>query len=164
MIIRRLTCSDKDAFTYMNKTTTDSLSDKSFLIPFSTEEIENTFANDTKDIVYGIFDEEKLVAMSGIYFDLRDFEDVKDELNIDIDKTAEIGGSMTLTEFRGNGYMLILNTQLKVIAEELNIKFILATAHPQNIASNRSLSKLGMQLIKEFDRHGYRRNLYILTL
>lgn len=41
---------------------------------------------------------------------------------------------------------------------------MLATAHPDNIASNTSLKHLGYKIIKEVTRAGKRRNLLVLDL
>lgn len=71
---------------------------------------------------------------------------------------------MTLPTSRSKGYMLNLNKELLEVAKTKKIKYILATAHPENISSNKSLQNLGMNFIKEFTRHNFPRNLYILEL
>ena len=162
--IKKLTSEQKADFSQMNDATVDMLVDKSFLIPFSNEEIEDLFSDNAKDVVFGIFHENEMAAMAGLYFDLRDFESQKDYLDIDFSKTGEIGGCMTSSEHRGKGYMLTLNKELTEVAREMGLKHIVATAHPENYASIKSLTRLGMRLIREFDRHGFRRNLYVMEL
>jgi predicted acetyltransferase len=71
---------------------------------------------------------------------------------------------MTLATSRSKGYMLNLNKKLLEVAKTKKIKYILATAHPENISSNKSLQNLKMKFIKEFTRHNFPRNLYILEL
>ncbi|OCL94362.1 hypothetical protein [Arcobacter porcinus] len=71
---------------------------------------------------------------------------------------------MTLKSARGKKCMLNLNKILLDLAKEKNIKYIIATAHPKNIASNKSLKNLNMVFVKEIIRSNYPRNLYILEL
>ncbi|MDO4497523.1 MAG: hypothetical protein Q4B58_06830 [Bacteroidales bacterium] len=49
-------------------------------------------------------------------------------------------------------------------AKRQGIRYMLATAHPDNIASNTSLQQLGYKIIKEFTRAGKRRNLLVMDL
>ena len=118
----------------------------------------------SEDIVYAAYENDDICAVSCLVFDISEFVNEIQNLNIDFSKTAEIGGCMTVPGHRGKGYMYKLNEELIKTATEIGVKHILATAHPENIASNKSLVRLGMRFIKEFDRHGYRRNLYHINI
>lgn len=96
-----------------------------------------------------------------------DIEDLKYELetlNIQTNYCAEIGASMTLKSARGKKCMLNINKKLMEVAKDKGLKYIIATAHPDNIASNISLRNLKMKFIKEFSRQSFPRNLYIKYL
>lgn len=96
-----------------------------------------------------------------------DIEDLKYELeslNIEPNDCAEIGASMTLKNARGKKCMLNINKKLLELAKDKGLKYIIATAHPDNIASNISLKNLDMKFIKEFSRHSFPRNFYIKYL
>ena len=95
-----------------------------------------------------------------------DIEDLKYELetlNIQTNYCAEIGASMTLKSARGKKCMLNINKKIK-LSKDKGLKYIIATAHPDNIASNISLRNLNMKFIKEFSRQSFPRNLYIKYL
>lgn len=165
MKILKLTKNHKNDFININKLTKENLENHDFFIGFfSNEEIDNFLQNDNQAIFYGCLENNDLVALSALFFDVEDFQNELNILNINPKLCAEIGASMTLKNARGKGYMLSINKELIKIAKEKNIKYLLATAHPDNIASNKSLNNLGMNFIKEFKRHNFPRNLYILNL
>ena len=122
------------------------------------------FHDNSKDIILGYFDNDKLTAMSGLYFDLADFESYAESLKIDLRNTAEIGGCMTLAEYRGKGYMYKLVKKLKHIAEEIGVKYLVATVHPENEASLKTLKKLGMHVAANIKRNSYKRNLLLMKV
>ena len=164
--IRQLTPDDKEAFARMNKETYYKQMDPSFFIPFSAMEIERNFSPEAQDILLGIFENGQLVAVSGLLFDLSDFKEL-DALkgkDLDLQRTAEIGGCMTSPGHRNNGYMRMINECILRTAKERKLRHLIATAHPHNLPSNTSLRKLGMQLLTVIERHSYPRNLYLLDL
>ena len=128
--IKKLTSEHKADFSQMNDATVDMLVDKSFLIPFSNEEIEDLFSDNAKDVVFGIFHENEMAAMSGLYFDLCDFESQKDYHDIIFSKTGEISGCMTPSEHRGIEYTFTLTKELTEVARELGLKHMVVTSHP----------------------------------
>ena len=70
---------------------------------------------------------------------------------------------MVLPEYRGQNLMLDVNNALLNVAKEMGIDYFVATVHPDNIASNRSVQKMGMQLKTTITRTGgYERNVYLL--
>lgn len=60
--------------------------------------------------------------------------------------------------------MVNINKKLIEVANDKGLKYIIATAHPDNIAGNISLRNLNMKFIKEFSRQSFPRNLYIKYL
>ncbi|RBQ30097.1 hypothetical protein [Aliarcobacter vitoriensis] len=165
MKIIKLEKKHKDDFIYINQDTKQTLENPDFFIGFfSNNEIDEFLKDDKKAIFYGCLEGEHLIALSGLIFDVEDFYDELTLLNIKLTDCVEIGASMTLLSARGKGCMLNINKELIKIAKAKNIKYLLATAHPNNIASNKSLTNLGMKFIKEYKRHGYLRNLYIKDL
>ncbi|TLS73101.1 hypothetical protein FE244_03255 [Aliarcobacter thereius] len=155
-------------FKNINNITKKELENPDFFIGFFSDEeiseILNQKENFEDTIFYGFFKDEKLLSISGLFFDVYDFKDELNKLNIVPKYCAEIGASMTLRSARGQKCMLNLNKRLLALAKEKNIKYIIATAHPKNIASNKSLQNLNMKFIKEIIRSNYPRNLYILEL
>lgn len=162
--LRRLIPEDRPLHESMSRIIVDALPRLDFLIPMTPEEYEDTFVEGSKDIVYGLFDEGQLIATSSLLHDVRAYENQPEVSEVLSHRCAEIGECMVLPEYRGKALMLKLNRLLKKDAQALGIEYMLATAHPENSASNNSLQQLGFQLVKTFDRHGYLRNLYVMKV
>lgn len=162
--LRILTPEDRALHEEMSRTIVSCLPREDFLIPMTPEEYEDTFVDGTADIVYGVFDGERLIATSGLLHDVRAYKAQLEVHDVLKHKCAEIGECMVLPEYRGRAYMLKLNTLLKNEAVRMGIEYMLATAHPDNVASNSSLRRLGFELVKTFTRNGYIRNLYVMKV
>lgn len=162
--LRRLTPSDRPLHEQMSEVIVANLPREDFLIPMTPEEYEDTFVDDSTDIVYGLFDQDELIATSSLLHDVRAYAEQPEVADVLTHRCAEIGECMVLPSHRGRGLMLKLNELLKKDAQRLGIEYMLATAHPENVASNTSLQKLGFRLVKTFDRHGYLRNLYTMKI
>lgn len=162
--LRRLRPEDRSLHEEMSITIVNALPRLDFLIPMTKEEYEDTFVVGSDDIVYGLFDNNNLIATSALLHDVRAYQQQEEVKDILTHKCAEIGECMVLPEYRGQGLMLKLNQLLKKDAQALGIEYMLATAHPENVASNTSLKALGFDLVKTFDRHGYLRNLYVMRV
>lgn len=164
----RLNKNHKNDFIKINNSIKNSLENPEFFIGFfSEEEIDDILKNPfkiSKTIFYGYFENNNLLSISGLFLDVDSFKDELENLNIDSNYCAEIGASMTLESARGKKCMLNINKKLLEISKKLNLKYILATAHPDNIASNKSLKNLNMTFVKEFSRDGFRRNFYIKSI
>ena len=58
-----------------------------------------------------------------------------------------------------------VNSKLIEIAKKKGFEYLVATAHPDNVASNKSLAKLGMECKAQIIRAGkYLRNVYMIKL
>ncbi len=141
-----------------------NIQDPNWFIPLDPDNIDKIFDLNICAI-YGIFDNDKLLAISGLFWDESDYHDIKKTLNISDKKVVEIAECITLPEARGNNYMLTLNKLLLQKAKEMGYQYIIATAHPDNIASNKSLTKLGMTTSNQILRYDkYLRNVYSIKL
>ncbi|MCD8166042.1 MAG: GNAT family N-acetyltransferase [Bacteroides sp.] len=155
----------KDEVIRINQATVSNLTNPDLYIPFSQEDIEKAFGPTDEVMLYGVICNGVLAAVSGLFFDISDLAGEGELQHNEPAETAEIGACMTLPEFRSKGYMLALNRKLTEIARQRGITRLVATAHPENSASNRSLEKLGMKRIKEFYRYGrYLRNLFVMDI
>lgn len=159
MIIRKLTPSDREAFFQLSKVVVEALENKDWLIPMTEEEAEVTFRDDSEDVVLGAFIDNTLVATLGLFHDIHDYADVLPEHFLSL-KGAEIGEAMVRPDLRRTGVMSKLWASLKEIIQSLDLDFLLATAHPDNI-SNRLMQNDSFTLQTVFERRGYVRNMYI---
>lgn len=134
----------------------DNLENKEFFIPYTKEEVKH-ICKEENGIIIGVFIEDKVIAMSAIEFDSNNEVMFAKDINFinDNENVIEIGGCMVAPEYRGNNLMQIMNELLleKVIENE-NIRYIGATAHPQNYYSVSSLLKLGMIIANIKYKHG----------
>jgi len=164
LTLRCLTPEDRKAHREMSIVIYDALPSKELLIPMTEEEYDDTYREGGEDVVYGIFDDGRLVATSSLLHDVRAYAANSELDEILKHKCAEIGESMVLPKYRGHGLMLYLNSLIKAEAERQGVEFMLATAHPDNIASNTSLLQLGYHIVREFTRAGKRRNLHVMRM
>lgn len=166
MNIRRLTPEDRSLHKMMSDEIVKILPSPDFLIPMTEEEYDVTYTAGTDDVVYGMFaDDGTMIATSSMLYNVDDYKSESEVSSIiQSHRCVEIGECMVLPSHRGQGLMLRLNRLILKTAREAGVEYMLATAHPDNIASNTSLRHLGFQLVKEFDRHGYRRNLYLMEV
>jgi len=164
LVLRCLTPADRSSHKLMSQEIVKTLVAPDFLIPMTQEEYDDTYTDINQDVVYGIFDGERLIATSSLLHDVRAYSSQPELQEVLTHPCIEIGESMVLPEYRGQGLMLRLNQLIKAEAQRQGAEYMLATAHPDNIASNTSLRHLGYRIIKEFTRAGFRRNLLLLDL
>lgn len=162
--LRCLTPDDRARHKEMSDIIYEALPNKEMLIPMTEDEYDDTYTDENQDVVYGVFKGDTLIATSSLLHDVRAYSvnpELKEVLTF---PCVEIGESMVLPEYRGRNLMFRLNELIKAEAIRQGCRYMLATAHPDNKASNASLCKLGYKIIREFTRAGKRRNLLLLDL
>ena len=134
-------------------------------MPFTQDE-KNEMLKGESIIVYGAFSEKnELMSVSGLFPDPSNFGDLTELLKLNPAETTELGGCMTRPKFRGQNLMLRLNEYLLSVAKNQGYKNLIATAHPENTASGKSLEKLGMKKVGQVNRSGkYLRDVFYLGL
>lgn len=159
---RKISNEDNDQLLKLMTIVLKELENKDFFIPISEDELEELY-NDKICILYGAYDEDKLVAMAKL--DLNDKYDVvelKKCLNIKEYNVAELGRYLCLPQYRRKGIMKNLQKILIEEAEKLNYDYIVVTAHPENIASNKTILKAKFELKStKMLSNGYYRNIYL---
>lgn len=143
----------------------ENIERKDFLIPWTQEQMEHFFDNNYS-ILFGAYDENKLVAMCQI-FTQREIEDeYYDILNIPRSKNiGELGGFLVLPEYRNKGIMTNLSKLSCEYLPNMNLDYLISTIHPENNPSNKIIQKLDFQLYDTIlTQSGYLRNLYLKEL
>lgn len=163
--IRKLNKSDEAQLTFLLDETEKTLIDKHFWLPIN-EEARKHFLDDEWCYFLGAFDGDKLVAASCLFLNEHEYKESQTLINLPTNvKTAEIGRSMVLKNYRGNNLLYAINKKLIEKAKELSIKNIIVTIHPQNIASIKSFAKIGAEFIlKTVKCEEYDRNIYLIKL
>lgn len=141
----------------------DNLKRKEFFIPFNKKNIEDMF-DETKIIMYGAYYNNKLVGLAQLFLDQSYVDHIKNIINLKCDKVAELGRYMVLKEYRGNKIMKELQSILISEAKKRKYEYIVITAHPENIPSNKTIEYSGAKIIKTTNIDGYFRNIYLLNL
>ena len=163
MTIRQLTIQDKQLFNEFNKKILDVITNSEWFIPFSPD--DNQVLMPDPDLFLGQFDGDKLVAISGLILTETFYGEIRDVLGLQGKKIAEVGGSMVLPEYRGQNIMLKLNKMLVQIAKDQGFEYLVATVHPDNVASRTSAETLGFIKKDCILRKGrFLRNVYQMDL
>ncbi len=163
--IKVLDKSFSEQFTALSNTVYDNLQNREWYIPMSQENMQNALENDMFTVV-GALKDGVLAGVSLIDRTPEEFCDLVDVAGADKNKKgAELGACMVLPDFRGNNLMYLMNTELVKLAKQSGIEYLVASAHPDNIASNSSLKKLGFELQAVITRAGhYIRNAYYMNI
>ena len=160
---RKIEKSEKPELSALITLVLDKLERKDFFIPFEDEEIEAMF-DENNAVIYGAYDGDKLVGTAQLYLGDEFVENIKENLGVKDSLAAEFGGVLVLPEYRGNGIMKHFGNILVSEAKLKKYEYIVAVAHPENIASNRGISAIGAKLIKTDYLGEYYRNMYLLSL
>ena len=163
--IKRIDKTYHEDFKKINLKIRETLTNQKWFMPFSEDNINNMFNENSTLVVFGAFIDGVLGAVSLFDHNQNEFIEMAKTIGYSGKKGAELGGSMVLPEFRGKNLMLNINYALIDEARNMGIEYFIATAHPDNLASNNSLKKLGMIYKTTLTRDGgYVRNVYVLDL
>ena len=103
--------------------------------------------------------------MAQLYVSQDMLEDFKKEFDLTEYKVCELGGNLVLPEYRGRGITTKLQTMEIELAKKLGFDYIISMAHPDNIASCKTLEKIGLNFVKETQlSNGFLRKLYMKKL
>jgi len=139
----------------------ENLEREDFLIPW-TEEQMNHFFDEDYSFLLGAYDNNKLIAMTQIFTQREIEQEYYDILNVSKSKSiCELGGFLVLSEYRNKGIITKLSEMSCELINELNFDYIISTVHPENIASNKIVQKLGFELYDTLTTQSdFLRNLY----
>lgn len=114
---------------------------------------------------YGAFDGERLIAASALFLNKFEYGDSAKVIGIPLEGTGEIGRCKVHPDYRGQNLMLRLNRTVFEVARDKRLQRVIATVHPDNTASCRSLVSLGMQKAgKAVRQGGFQRDIYLMSL
>lgn len=108
-------------------------------IPYEQWEIESMFNEKEYAPLYGAFDGDKLVGMAQLYVSQDMMAGFKKDFELEEYTVCELGGNLVLPEYRGQGITTTLQKMELEIAKELGFDYIISMAHPDNIASCKTL-------------------------
>ncbi|MBQ7036178.1 MAG: GNAT family N-acetyltransferase [Clostridia bacterium] len=164
--IQRLDASHHTAYLALTQEVLGCLPNPDWFMPLSDELLKTMFLPESTFVVHGCFVDGELAGVSLYDTCYEEIEEVAKAAGAPLTKKgAELGISMVLPKFRGQNMMYKLNSSLVEAAKEKGFDYLLATAHPDNLPSNASIRKLGMEYKKTIIRQGhYERNVYFMAL
>ena len=134
-------------------------------IPYEQWELDSMFDEENYAPLYGAFDGDKLVGMAQLYVSQDMMAGFKKDFELEEYTVCELGGNLVLPEYRGMGITTTLQKMELEIAKERGFDYIISMAHPDNIASCKTLEKVGLKFYKTMSvANGFYRNLYMLKL
>lgn len=134
-------------------------------IPYEQWELDSMFDEINYAPLYGAFDGDKLVGMAQLYVSQDMMAGFKKDFELEDYSVCELGGNLVLPEYRGQGITTTLQKIELELAKKLGFDYIISMAHPDNIASCKTLQKVGLKFYKTMSvANGFYRNLYMLKL
>lgn len=156
---------DKDQLFALIDTVLSGLPDEAHFIPYEQWELDSMFDEVNYAPLYGAYDGDKLVGMAQLYVSQDMLKDFKEEFGLSEYKVCELGGNLVLPEYRGRGITTTLQKMEMELAKELGFDYIISMAHPDNVASCKTLEKIGLEFVKETTlSNGFLRKLYMKKL
>lgn len=136
---------------------------KDFYVPLSDASIDD-MVDPQKAVAYGAFDGEALVGTAQLYLGDSYVDEVASQAGLRGKKVAELGGALVLASYRRRGIMKTLAQLLVAEARAAGYDYVVSTAHPDNIASQKGLLSCGERLVATGTAEGLPRNIYVLSL
>lgn len=165
LVYKKVEQKDKKQLLNLIEIVLDNLENQEYFIPYEEWELKRMFDEKNYAHLYGAYDKDKLVGMAQLYVSQDMLADFKKEFHLENDKVCELGGNLVLPEYRGNGITTKLQTIELNLAKELEFDYVISMAHPDNIGSQKTLEKVGLNFVKETRlSNGFLRKLYMLKL
>ncbi|MCL1902153.1 MAG: GNAT family N-acetyltransferase [Alphaproteobacteria bacterium] len=161
---KKIPKSDEGALRTLIKAVYDDLTRPEFLIPYTETELNNLFNADYALPPDGIYIDGKLVGMAQLYVKQETLSHCKEILDIADKRVVETGGWLIQSAARGHGLLSRLISGHPEAAKTLGFDYIIATTHPENIASIKALKKLGLEYAETIQEGEYLRDIYWMKL
>ena len=157
---------DKDQLFNLIDTVLGGLDDPSHFIPYEQWELDSMFDEVNYAPLYGAYHGKKLVGMAQLYVSQDMLADFKKNFGLpQSTRVAELGGNLVLPEYRGLGITTKLQSMELELAGQLGFDYVISMAHPDNIASCKTLQKIGLEYVgTQKVANGFLRELYIKKL
>lgn len=164
-IIRKLSKTDEKQLNNLIREVESGLKKETFWLPI-TEISRMHFFDDTWTYFLGVFNkEEELIGAVALFFNENEYGESAEVLGLRQQNLAEYGRAMVRPDYQGQGIMKSLSAILIEHAKKMGIKRIIATVHPDNIASQSVIKSLGFikkAFIRKMNR--YDRDIFLMEL
>ena len=162
LVYKKVYEKDKEQLFNLIDIVLSSLPDQTHFIPYEQWELDSMFDEVNYAPLYWAYDGEKLVWIAQLYVSQDMLADFKKEYGLTEYKVCELGGNLVLPEYRGKGITTKLQTIELELAKDLWFDYVISMAHPDNIASCKTLEKIGLEYVKQtILSNGFSRKLYM---
>ena len=79
-----------------------------------------------------------------MFFNENEWGESRQTVGVESTSIAEFGRAMVRSNFRGKGIMNLIATELVKVAKEIPVDYLLATVHPNNAPSQKTVKMMGM--------------------
>ncbi len=167
MIIKELETENKDELYALIEEIETALTDKEFWLPINDIARKHFFDKEWTRF-YGAFAGDELIGAAGLFLNTHEFGESLAQLGEaapPAHAVAEIGRAMVKPSYRGKNILLEINKRILEEAARLGKTYALATVHPNNIPSQKSFTRLGMEKILTYRKScGYIRDIYLMKI
>ena len=118
----------------------NNLENKEFWLPINEVSRQHFFDDEWTEF-YGVFVGNDLIAAAALFYNEHEYNESLLAINRRISNVAEIGRAMVHPDYRGKNILLEINMKLIEVAQKKNIEYLIATIHPDNVASQKSFLK-----------------------
>lgn len=165
LVYQKIKKEDKQQLLKLIEVVLDGLENKEYFIPYEKWEMKSMFDEKIMHLYMELMMVTNLFGMAQLYVSQNMLADFKKEFGLENYTVCELGGNLVLPEYRGNGITTTLQTMELELARKLGFDYIISMAHPDNIGSQKTLEKVGLNFVKETKlSNGFLRKLYVLKL
>ena len=143
IILKHLSKAEEHSLNLLIQDVEATLPDEKFWLPI-TETSKAHFFDDEWTHFLGAFVHDELVGAAALFFDENEWGASREKLGIQSTSIAEFGRAMIRSDFRGKGIMNMIAAELVRVAKERPVDYLLATVHPNNIPSQKTVTRMGM--------------------
>lgn len=163
MIIKKIDKSDKMKLEKLIHRIESNLESEKWWLPIK-ETAREHFFDDKWTCFYGAYDNDELVGASALFINEYEYKESLLHIGEISGSIAEIGRCMVAPEYRGKNLLVAINIELIEVARKYKINNILATIHPENLASKKSFKKIGFKHITSIIKdNNYEREIFLIT-
>ncbi len=167
MKFRRITEKDVAQVSKLIDEMNRNLEDPSFFMTMESDlpSVQKMISKE-RFLILGAFENGKLAGISALDFKNGKLpEKYRFPVWCDVTRMVEFSFNIVGLEFRGKGLMFQMLTEIKKVALSMGFEFACATVHKDNIASRKTLEKIGLEFYREVELETpFPRNLMLMKL